>query len=59
MNDTKREKLIEDLKTSLATIATERDALRKLMEQIEEMLDPIEAGIGALEEAVDAFSERL
>lgn len=42
-----------------ANIAKERDALRALQDEIEEILDPTNRAIEALEEAVEAISETM
>jgi F0F1-type ATP synthase membrane subunit b/b' len=51
--------LTKILNKHAANIAKERDALRELQDEIEEILHPANRAIEALENAVDAISEQL
>lgn len=51
--------LYKQLKKHLDAISKERDALRRLRNEIEDVLEPTNRGVEALEEAVYAFSEQL
>lgn len=47
------------IKKHCAVIAKERDALRELQSEIEDICEPTDEAVALLEQAVEALSQRL
>ena len=50
--------LLKQLEKHRTAIGKERDALRELHEEIESLLDPVNRGVEALDDAITALSEQ-
>lgn len=51
--------MVREVEECRKAIASERDKLRTLHGELEDLMDSTDRGVSALEEAVDAFSEYL
>ena len=50
--------LLKQLEKHRNAIAKERDALRELQSEIADLLEPVECGVEALDDAISSFSEQ-
>jgi hypothetical protein len=50
--------LLKRIEKHRATIAKERDALYEILSEVESLFEPVNRGVEALDDAIQAFSEQ-